>query len=294
MALAGPVEPAPGVVLGTHVRLAPVARVAALRRGARLLLFLHGAEAWRRFGAATFWGVRGCTALVANSRFTLEEFRLRHPGLAGIPGEVCLLPARSLSGGPGEGAAERGPPRAIVVGRLWGRGLRKGQAQLMDAWPEVVRRIPGAELWVVGEGEGRAGLESRARGLGTGTSVRFLGRLSDAELDRAYRSCSLFAMPSRGEGFGLVFAEAMARGLPCIASRFDAGSEVVVDGVTGIHVDPDAPAEVLGALLLLLGDRDLSRRMGEEGRRRADALFTVDRFRDNLVEILSRYGGVSP
>ncbi|NUN52703.1 MAG: glycosyltransferase family 4 protein [Planctomycetaceae bacterium] len=287
-------DPGRALVLATHAGLAPVARAAAIVRRAPLLLFLHGVEAWGQQGVLDRWGIAGSRALVTNSRFTLEEFRRSHPRFATLPGEVCHLPARPLGGVDSRGTPAPRPPRAIVVGRLWGRGLLKGQAQLLDAWPGVVRRIPGAELWIVGEGDGRAGLEERARALGLGSSVRFLGFVSDAALDAAYRSCDVYAMPSRGEGFGLVFAEAMARGLPCIASRFDAGSEVVVDGETGIHVDPDDPAEILGSLLRLLGDREAARSMGEAGRRRAGEHFTVERFRSRLGEILAKYGGGEP
>jgi phosphatidylinositol alpha-1,6-mannosyltransferase len=93
-------------------------------------------------------------------------------------------------------------------------------------------------------------------------------------------------MPSWGEGFGLVFAEAMSHGLPCIASRFDAGSEVVVDGVTGILVDPNRSDELLGALRTLLSDGRLRRRMGEAGRTRAKEVFSLRAFNRRVESIL--------
>jgi glycosyltransferase involved in cell wall biosynthesis len=83
-----------------------------------------------------------------------------------------------------------------------------------------------------------------------------------------------------------VFAEAMAHGLPCIASREDAGSEVVVHGQTGFHVDPDDPAELTQRLQQLLGDAALRARLGEAGRRRAADLFSLKSFNQRVVELL--------
>ena len=162
----------------------------------------------------------------------------------------------------------------------------KGQSMLIDLWPRVIEAVPGAQLWVVGGGEGQQGLAKRAWAVGVADSVHFTGQVSDAELDRCYRSCDVFAMPSRGEGFGLVFAEAMARGLPCVASRVDAGAEVVEDGRTGLLVDPDDRDEVLAALLRLLHDDGLRRRLGEAGLARARSEFSVQEFRRRLWGIL--------
>jgi phosphatidylinositol alpha-1,6-mannosyltransferase len=261
--------------------------------GGRLCLFLHGVEAWRALPARVRWGVRGCDLVVANSRFTLREFRKANPGLADVPARVCYLPARRLSRGGEAGARAEGPPRAVIVGRLWGRGMIKGQRQLISVWPRVLEAIPDAELWVVGEGEGRREFEDLARSAGVANRVSFTGHVSDEELGEVYRSSSVFAMPSRGEGFGLVFAEAMQAGLPCIASRADAGSEVVVDGETGLHVDPADPDDLVRALVALLGDAELRRRMGEAGRRRAESEFGLAGFNARMAALLGG-GDIAP
>lgn len=264
-------------VFATHAGLAPVARTV----GGRFLLFLHGVEVWQPLPALTRWGVAGCDLLVANSRFTLERFREAHPRLAHLPGEVCPLPARSLPAPPAERAL-----RVLVVGRLWGRGMRKGQKEMIALWPRLLAEVPGAELWIVGGGSGREELERQARELGVAAAVRFPGEVPDEELAGLYASSALYAMPSWGEGFGLVFAEAMAHGLPCIASRLDAGAEVVADGETGRLVDPQDPEELFRALRELLADPDLRTRMGEAGRRRAAELYSVERFNARVRDLL--------
>jgi phosphatidylinositol alpha-1,6-mannosyltransferase len=284
------------VVLITHVALAPFARAVKRLTGAKFFAFLHGVEAWEPLGGRTAWGLAACDRYVTNSEFTLARFREANPAFAATPGAVCYLPARSLGGedratrtaapNGAPNGSPKGSRRAIVVGRLWGRGLLKGQRELITVWPRVLERVPNAELLVVGGGEGRGDLEALAREKGVSGAVSFPGEVSDAELDALYRDADLYAMPSEGEGFGLVFAEAMARGLACIASREDAGSEVVVDGETGLHVAPRDLDEIHTAVVRLLGDDSLRERMGEAGRERAERLFSLAGFNRRMEEIL--------
>ena len=93
-------------------------------------------------------------------------------------------------------------------------------------------------------------------------------------------------MPSWGEGFGLVFADAMAHGLPCIASNSDAGREVVVDWQTGLHVDPENVEEIYQALAKLLRDESLRAQMGDAGRARGQEIFSLGSFDQRAISIL--------
>lgn len=277
------------VVLVSHISLAPVGRLIKQISGARLFVFLHGVESWRPLSASARWGMRACDLAICNSQVTLEKFRQANRSLAAIPGEVVYLPARKLADSNGN---HNYPPRskaalrALIVGRLWGRGLVKGQRQLIEVWTEVRKDFPNAELCIVGAGEGRREFEKLARERGVSDAITFAGEVTDEELDALYASSDVYAMPSWGEGFGLVFAEAMSRGLACIASRFDAGSEVVLDGETGIHVDPENPQELLKALKTLFGDAALRQKMGEAGRRRAEEMFSLEAFNKRVERIL--------
>ena len=236
------------------------------------------------------WGLKGCDLFVTNSQYTLTEFRAQHPMVSEIPGEVCHLPARFSGNGDSRLPERNNHPsghRVLIVGRLWGRGLLKGQKGLISVWPRVLECFPQAELWIVGEGKGRGELEAVARSMGVDGAVRFTGQVPDAELETIYRAADVYAMPSRGEGFGLVFAEAMAVGLPCIASKLDAGSEVVVNGETGILVDPANLDELFEAIKGLLGDKDLRARMGQAGQRRATEFFSLDSFNQRIERLLN-------
>jgi phosphatidylinositol alpha-1,6-mannosyltransferase len=116
--------------------------------------------------------------------------------------------------------------------------------------------------------------------------VRFLGGVSDRELGRLYRSAGVFAMPSRQEGFGLVYAEAMWHGLPCIGSTLDAASEVITDGATGRLVPYGGVEPLADAIIELLSNRGLAERMGRVAAADAHGRFAYPRFRSDLLRAL--------
>jgi phosphatidylinositol alpha-1,6-mannosyltransferase len=93
-------------------------------------------------------------------------------------------------------------------------------------------------------------------------------------------------MPSRGEGFGLVYLEAMRAGVPCIGALDDAAGEVVVNGETGLLVRQSDRAALAGAIAALLGDPPRARAMGRAGQARYESHFTFDAFRDRLAAVL--------
>jgi phosphatidylinositol alpha-1,6-mannosyltransferase len=226
--------------------------------------------------------------LLVNSEFTAAALRAAMPGCADrvrvVP--LCIDPERiRLWEAQGDAPPER-ELAALLVGRMWSEERGKGHDALIEGWPEVRRRVPGAQLWIVGEGDDAERIRSAARERGVADAVRFLGRVSDAELGALYRRASVFAMPSRQEGFGLVYAEAMWHGLPCIGSTADAAGQVIDDGKTGFlvpYADARASAEAVAALL---SDPAQARAMGEAGRRRARERFTYPRFRADLLAAL--------
>jgi glycosyltransferase involved in cell wall biosynthesis len=155
---------------------------------------------------------------------------------------------------------------------------RKDVATLLAA---MTRLRGDAVLKVVGTGPEQARLESHARQLGLGKRVAFLGHVSFERLAAEYRSAEVFCLPSRQEGFGIVFLEAMAAGLPVVAARAAAVPEVVEDGECGILVPPGDADALSAALDRLLGDADARRRFGSAGAlrvRRFDAPRVAEEF----------------
>jgi len=139
----------------------------------------------------------------------------------------------------------------------------------------------------VGEGDDRGRLEQLAAELGVSGHVRFLSALTQQELLACYRRCDVFALPSRGEGFGLVFLEAMANGKPVIGPRFGAPSEFIHHGEHGLLVDPEDTAGVAQAVIDLLMSPELAAHMGQAGKQKVTQEYSYNRFCERLRQALS-------
>jgi phosphatidyl-myo-inositol dimannoside synthase len=272
------------VVVCSHLHLSPVARMLAWR-GQRATIILCGIEAWVGLRPAERWALSGCEA-VAISRHTVDRFKAANPALASTDVTVChpglpAKPATSFS------LSQPSEPIALIVARMSAAERYKGHDALLDVWPRLLSCHPGAVLAIAGDGDDRRRLEARAAALGIARAVRFLGRVDDEQLDELYGSCRLFVMPSRDEGFGLVFLEAMRAGRPCIGGC-GAASEIIQHGVTGLIVDPGSRHELSAALERLYSEPDTCRQFGAAGRERFLSTFTNGCFQVRFTQALSR------
>jgi phosphatidylinositol alpha-1,6-mannosyltransferase len=268
-------------VIVTHLHLAPAALVFAIR-GASLTIMLCGVEAWKSITVLQRAALDRSARLIAISSFTRQGFQVANPHFAGREIDVCHLGVEAFDE-PGQAAVGR--PSALIVGRMAGDERYKGHDALLEIWHDVLAAVPGASLRVVGDGDDRARLERKAAALGLGDAVTFLGRLDDRSLHREYEACTAFVMPSRDEGFGFVFVEAMRAARACIGSR-GAASEIIADGETGLLVDSGDRAQLLEAVVGVLGDRPRTAAMGARGRTRFLQQFTDQRFRDRFKPLL--------
>ncbi len=175
----------------------------------------------------------------------------------------------------------------LIVSNIYRDYLYKGHIELIAAWGEVVKACPQAELWIVGDGDGRAVLEAQAQAMPANVAkqIHFLGRLDDDALQERYRHCRVFAMPSTSEGFGLVFVEAARYGLPSIGGKHDSVKEVVLDNQTGLLVEQN-PHDVAQACIRLLTDNDLAKRLGQAARQRYLNYFQFQHFRERLLTMI--------
>ena len=187
-------------------------------------------------------------------------------------------------------AAPAEPPSALIVGRMAADERYKGHDPLLEIWRDVVAAVPGASLRIVGDGDDRARLERKAASLALGDRVI----VSRPARRRGARSastqrCTAFVMPSRDEGFGFVFVEAMRAARACVGS-LGAAAEIIADGETGLLVEPDDRTQLLQAVVRLLRDRPATAAMGARGRARFLQQFTEARFRDRFTALAA--GGV--
>jgi phosphatidylinositol alpha-1,6-mannosyltransferase len=253
------------------------------------LVPMYGIEVWRPLEWDRRRALAGATARFAISNHTLERARRFCPDLAG----TAILPL-ALEDRLAEGAVDAaligrtGRGFLLIVGRMDATERYKGHDQLLEALPRLLDLCPGARLVVAGEGDDRRRLEEKAAYLGVGPAVVFAGFTSEATLAELYRRCAVFVMPSRGEGFGLVYLEAMRAARPVLAAPRTAAEEIVEHGRTGLLVDPDDRETLSKSLARLLRDAGAARRMGWAGRERWEREFGLDRFRERLEPLLER------
>lgn len=176
---------------------------------------------------------------------------------------------------------------------------RKGHDRVIEALPRVSERIPQVCYLIGGRGDYQRVLEAKADRLGVRERVRFAGYVSDDLLNDFYNLAEVYVMPCRElsdqgnvEGFGITFLEAGACGLPVIGGRSGGVEDAVVDGETGVLVDPSDVDTLAQAIIRLLTDRPLARRMGEAGRKRAEG-FSWDRTVRQVLD-LSRHVELYP
>jgi phosphatidylinositol alpha-1,6-mannosyltransferase len=289
--------------LFTH--LGPARLTRKLPRAVRrpYAVFVHGLESWApELGPGRKEVLQDAKLRIANSTYTARRIEHTHPELgAVVPCPLGLLPdAPRVARRPDDDEdatatdidavlARLSPRTALIVGRMDENERYKGHDVLIDAWQHVRDAVPDAQLVVVGQGTDLARLKSKAVDAGVADSVIFTGFISDVALRALRHRVSLFAMPSTGEGFGLVYLEAMRDRLPCIASNIDAAGDVIANGETGFLVDPTDPGAVASAIVPLLEDESLRTAMGAAGNRRFEAMFSYEQFRKRFLDIIEEH-----
>ena len=257
----------PELTLSGHIVGSPAAAVLA-RFGIPFVQYLHGDEVPERPRLSKF-AVTRAAANIAVSGYTGElaiEAGADPAHLHHIPPGVDLPASRR---------AERSSrPTVVTVARLTDR--YKGHDVMIRALARIRASVPDARWIVIGDGPLRAELIELARVHGVSDSVVFTGWLSDSERDAWLDRAHVFAMPSRlpprgrgGEGFGIVYLEAAAHTLPVVAGNVGGASDAVIDGATGLLVDPTNAEAVADAIVELLLDRGKADSLGSAGAARA-------------------------
>jgi glycosyltransferase involved in cell wall biosynthesis len=279
-----------------------------LRRGPRSVLLLHDPHAVSAALVATRLGRRVPLVAVRRVDFPLRGGFSRAKYAAcdrvivvsraigavmergGIASERLALvyegvPDRKPAPGGREALAALGVPGdALVVGNVAALTSHKDHATLVDAMVLLRARQPRAWLVIAGEGELRGALEAQARGLGVEGRTVFAGFRTD--LDRLLPAFSVFCLSSRLEGLGTSVLDAMALGLPVVATAAGGIPEAVADGVTGRLVPPRDPRALADALSEALADEERRKAWGEAGRRRFLERFTCERMVDETLRVI--------
>lgn len=253
-------------------------------------VFVHGVEAWNALPGEQLELLARAELRIANSAYTARRVMDAHPEVGPVvPCPLALPPERVRTeiAQSGSSLPPLGEHAVLVVGRMLGSERYKGHDELIDAWPRVLADVPDAQLVLVGLGDDRERLRDKAARGPARHAILFTGFVPRPLLEQLYERAACLALPSRGEGFGLVYLEAMAHRRACIGSIHDAARDVIVDGQTGRLVDQDDLDSLAGAVVGLLKNPDEQRRMGEEGYRRLQEHFSFDSFMTRFNALMS-------
>jgi glycosyltransferase involved in cell wall biosynthesis len=292
------------LILVDHVNLASALAPLRWLRLAKYTVWLCGMEVFPpRPDFEGRLGLKNASRRLAISAYTRQSVAARYPK---IKIEVCDLSLDPVRHAPSEALEEEAGEveltaldgtrlcldrRVILhVGRMSTLERFKGQQVLIDAFPLIHAKYPDAQLVLAGKGDDLERLRTRARSLPAELhrNIFMPGFVTDDMLERLYRRCALFAMPSIGEGFGLVYLEAMSRGKPCIGARADATPCVIRDGETGLLVDDArSPAQVAEAVLWLFDHPEEAQRMGRAGYDLVQSYYLFPHFKERFWKALS-------
>jgi glycosyltransferase involved in cell wall biosynthesis len=269
-------------VFAWHLRLVKLLPFFRLPQ-AEVILFLHGIEAWQKLSLLDRLALKRVNLFLSNSEFTWRRFLHFNP-------EFQHYSQHTVPLGIGEARndvviATSDTPIALMISRMSKAEDYKGHREIIRAWPGVLARIPEAELWIVGEGDLRPELELFAQQYRVTEKVHFWGWVSEERKQAMIEQCRCLALPSRAEGFGLVYLEAMRSGRPCLVSTFDAAREVVNPPEAGLAVDPTDGDALLDALCQLLSLNESWRKRSEQARLLYNTRFTAAHFQQRLAQV---------
>lgn len=244
------------LVICGHINLLMLGWLASIRACVPLVLTVYGVDVWhpknallarfllRRVDAV--WSISEITRdkMALWSRVSAERFHILPVTVAldryGIaPKEPALVDQYALDS----------RKVMMILARLASTERYKGVDELLEIMPVLLAREPKLVFLVAGDGDDRLRLEGKAKALGISGRVIFAGYVSESQKAAHYRLADAFVMPGRGEGFGIVYLEAMACGVPVVASTLDGSREAVRFGMLGQMVNPDDRAELVSAII---------------------------------------------
>ncbi len=295
------------VKLGTRSRVVILSHINLLSIGfliklfsprTKLVLFAHGIEVWGPLSVVRKRMLARCDLVLSVSQFTKDRMMEAY-GLQAEKIKVfnnCLdpfLPAPITTGRDAALKARYGIKEddlvLMTLTRLSSKELYKGYDHVLRAVSELKQTYPNIKYMVVGkyDEEEKRRLDAIVTGYSLQSYVIFTGYIQDEEMARHYSLADLYVMPSKKEGFGIVFIEAMYYGLPVIAGNKDGSADALNGGKLGILVDPDQQQEIVGAIRKIIENRSPYKPDG----RMLEDLFGFGVYKNNISKILVQLCG---
>jgi len=244
------------LIICGHINLLPVAWIAHKLTKAPLVLIIHGIDAWQPTRSRLRnYLAKKIKILISVSELTKNRFinwtAIKNCKFFILPNSIEL--EKFGTGCKNQELVYRynlnNKHVLMTLGRLSAEERYKGIDEVLDVLPELTAIIPNLVYMVVGDGTDKSRLQARVAHLQLGEAVIFTGSVPEELKADYYRLADVFVMPGYGEGFGIVYLEAMACGIPVIASKIDASREALRGGDLGILVDPHNATEIKQGIL---------------------------------------------
>ena len=288
----------PDLIIATHLHFTPAANLIRKLGNIPFWTIAHGIEAWEIKDHRLRHALRHADRILAVSNFTrvhlLNEQQLSPDRISLLPNTVDQHQFR-ITDKPDQllrrYGISREQPVILTVARLVRSDSYKGYASVLRAMPAIRKVIPNVHYVLVGTGDDKARVERIIDDLGLKDSVTLTGYVNDSELGAHYNLCDVFAMPSKREGFGIVYLEAMACGKPTLGGNKDGAVDALMNGELGALVDPDDPIEIATTLIAILKKQYPLPLMYEPEKLRARVLelYGYERFRSLVASHLDEF-----
>jgi glycosyltransferase involved in cell wall biosynthesis len=249
----------PDLIMATHLNFAPVADHLKRQLGIPYWVIAYGVEAWNLSNSRLQRALHHADLILAVSHYTrdrlLQEQALDPARVVVLPGTVAsdrFTPASKPAHLLARYGLTADQPIILTVARLAPGEQYKGYDKILAALPQIRQRIPQVHYLLVGKGADQARVQGLIKAHQLEDCVTLTGFIPDGELADHYRLCDVFAMPSKGEGFGIVYLEALACGKPTLGGNQDGAIDALCQGHLGVLVDPDDIDQIATALVEIL------------------------------------------
>jgi len=293
----GAIRQKPDLIISTHLNFTPVAHLLKTLLGIPYYTVAHGIEAWNIENYQLKLALKNADKILAVSHYTrdklIKEQNLDPENILVLPNtfdhqrfKIAPKPDYLLQ----KYQLKSETKIILTVARLSASEQYKGFDQIIQSLPQIIAKIPNVHYIIVGKGDDRPRIEKLIKGLKLENYVTLAGFIPDEELCDYYNLCDLFAMPSKGEGFGIVYLEAMACGKPCLGGNQDAAIDALCGGKIGALVSPNNIGEIAQTITKILqGSHPLPILYEPELlREKVIEIYGFDKFKEKLAVILFR------
>lgn len=288
----------PTIVISTHVNYATACYVLKLIAGIPYWVVAHGLEVWDIENKMTKLALQKADKVISVSNYTrqrlLREIQIDADKIVLLPNtfdanqfEIKPKPTHLLK----RYNLKDEQPVILTVTRLGRMAKYKGYDQIIHALVKVRSQIPNVHFLLVGKGDDLPRIQTLVNSLNLQDCITIAGFVPDEELCAHYNLCDVFAMPSKGEGFGIVYLEALACGKPVLAGNQDGSIDPLAEGKLGCLVDPDNVEEIADNLIQIL-QGDCSNPViyqPEYLQQKTIEAYEFSQFRANLAKLFSSY-----